>query len=88
MKKATHAAHMHAKATAAILIVPAVYTITPPFAEGKSAKVSVNEAQQLLCLGKPQGHMSYVKVLHVVTAFQVFMYIPFPCSRNKLRTAL
>ena len=51
-----------------------------PFAEGKGAKVAVNDPQQLLGLGQAQRHMPYPKVLHVVAALQILMHISLTCT--------
>jgi len=51
-----------------------------PFAEGKGAKVAVNDPQQLLGLGQAQRHMAHPKVLHVVAALQILMHVSLTCT--------
>ena len=46
-----------------------------PSAEGKSAKVLVYCAQQLLGSGQAERHMAGIEVFHVMAAFQVLPHI-------------
>ena len=54
--------------------------LNTPFAECQRAKIAVNNTQQLLGLWQAQGHMTNPKILHVMAALQVLIYIPFACN--------
>ena len=51
-----------------------------PLAEGQRPKIPVDDAQQLLGPGQAQGHVTTVKVLHVVAALQVLIHPALACS--------
>ena len=51
-----------------------------PAAKGKRSKVVVDCPKQLLGLRHPQWYMPNIKVLHVMTAFQVLPYKSLACK--------
>ncbi len=55
-----------------------------PLAKCEGAKVAVNDIQQCFCPREAQGHMTNVKILHVVARLKVLVDIALACKGNQI----